>query len=77
MNSLVRAMDNLHIIVKIILALPGIDIVWHVYRLLRSLDKGSVLGIVLAIVLIIIGWAFFWIIDIITIILSNRVLWID
>ena len=77
MNSLVRAMDKLHIIVKIILALPVLDIVWHIYRLIRSIDRGNVLGIILAIVLILVGWAFFWIIDIISIILTNRVLWID
>ena len=77
MNSLVKAFDKLPKLVKILLALPVINIVWHFYRLFRSMDKGSVLGIVLAIVLIIVGWSFMWIVDIITIILLDRVLWID
>lgn len=77
MNSLVRAMDKLNIVIKIILALPVLDIVWHFYRLLRSIDRGNVLGIILAVLLIVVGWAFFWIVDIISIILTNRVLWID
>ena len=77
MNSLVRAMDKLNIVIKIILALPVLDIVWHFYRLLRSIDRGNALGIILAVLLIVVGWAFFWIVDIISIILTNRVLWID
>lgn len=77
MSSLVKAFDKLPKLVKIILALPLLDIVWHFYRLFRSVDKSSVLGIVLAIVLIIVGWSFLWILDLITIILKDRVLWID
>lgn len=77
MNSFVKAMDDLNIVWKIILALPLLNIVWAVYRLMRSIDKKDTLGIVLAIVLIIVGWAILWIIDIITLIVSNRVLWID
>lgn len=77
MNALVKAFDDLPKLVKIILALPVINIVWHFYRLFRSIDKKSVLGIVLAILLIIIGWSFMWIVDIITIILFDKVLWIN
>lgn len=77
MNSLVKSMDKLGLIWKLILALPVLDIVWVIYRLLRSIDKGSVLGIVLAIVLIVVGIPFLWLIDMITIILTRRVLWIN
>ncbi len=64
-------------LLKIIFALPFLDIVWNIYRLARSIDKKSVLGIVIAILLIVIGWSFLWILDLITIIVGNKVLWID
>ncbi len=76
MNSLVKSMDGLSRIWKIILALPLLDIVWAIYRLMRSISKGSVLGIILAVLLIFIGIPFLWLVDMITIILFNRVLWI-
>jgi len=77
MNAFVKWMDNLGLVWKIILALPLLDIVWNIYRLMRSIDKKSVLGIVLAILLIVVGWAFLWILDIITILLTGRVLWLN
>lgn len=77
MKGLVKSMDNLPKLVKIILALPVIDIVWAVYRLCRSIAKKSVLGIVLAVIMLIVCPAIFWLVDIITIILTDRVLWIN
>lgn len=77
MNAFVKWMDNLDLVWKIILALPIFDIVWVIYRLVRSIDSGNALGIVLAIVLLVIGLPFLWLLDMITLIISNRVLWID
>ena len=77
MKELIKSFDNLPKIVKIILALPVLDIVWAIYRLLRSIDKGNFLGIILAIILLIVCPVILWILDIITIIVSDKVLWID
>ena len=77
MNAFVKAMDGLGLLWKIILALPGFDIVWNIYRLMRSVDSKNILGIVLAVLLIVIGWAFLWVVDIISLLLTHRVLWID
>lgn len=77
MRDLIKAIDNLPKLVKLILAIPMLDIVWVVYRLLRSLDKKNTLGIVLAIVLIIVGIPFLWVIDIICIALNDKVWWLD
>ena len=62
---------------KIVLALPFLDFVWNVNRLFRSIVKKSTIGIVLGVILLLFGWAFMWVLDIITIALSNKVLWID
>ena len=72
-----KLFDDLPLIAKILLALPFLDIVWVVYRLAKSIEKKNTLGVVLAIVLIIVGIPFFWLVDIITIAMSNKVLWID
>lgn len=77
MKSFISAMDKLPKIVKIILALPFLDVVWVVYRLIKSISKKNTLGIVLAILLLIFGIPFLWLIDIITIIISDKVLWLD
>ncbi len=77
MKSFIKGMNGLALWIKIILALPVLDIVWNIYRLARSIDKKSTLGIVLAILLIIIGIPFMWLIDIITLLVANKVLWID
>lgn len=77
MKNFVDAMEKLPLWLKIVLALPALDIVWVIYRLAKSIDKNNTIGIVFAIVLIIIGIPFLWLIDIITLLISNYVLWID
>ena len=77
MKDFVKSMEGLPKIVKILLALPVIDIVWAIYRICRSAAKKSTLGIVLGILLLIFSPFLVWILDIITIALNDRVLWID
>ena len=75
MKDLIKAMDNLPWLVKLILCIPAIDIVWAVYRVIRSLAAGNVLGIVLSIVLIIVGIPVLWLIDLICVLVSKNVWW--
>lgn len=77
MDNFIKTVDDLPLIVKIILALPVIDIVWVVYRIIKSAQKQSMFGVVLGVIMIIIGIPFLWLIDIISLILCNKVLWID
>ena len=77
MKDIIKAVDNLPLLVKLILALPGLAVVWAVYRLLRSLDKNDTVGIVLAIVLLFACPAVFWIVDMICLLLNGKVWWID
>lgn len=77
MKDLIRTFDNFPKIVKFILALPVLDIVWAIYRLCRSIDKKNTLGIILAILMLIFCPVIFWLVDIITILVSDKVLWID
>lgn len=77
MKGLVKAFDNMPKLLKVILALPVLDIVWAIYRLCRSVAKKSTLGIVLAVIMLFVCPAVFWLVDIITIILFNKVLWVN
>ena len=77
MQKFIDALDDLPLIVKNILAVPALDVIWNVYRLCRSIQHNNVLGIVLGVLLLTVGVAFMWLVDIISIILTQKVLWID
>lgn len=77
MKNFIDAMEKLPLWAKIIFALPALDIIWVVYRMAKSIDKQNTIGIVLSIVLIIVGIPFLWLVDIITLVISNYILWID
>lgn len=74
MKDLIKALDNLSWVVKLILCIPVLDIVWTVYRLLRSLEAKNVLGIVLSIVLFFFA-PLVWLADLICVILNKQVWW--
>jgi len=77
MEKFVKWMDSQSLLVKVIFAIPFLDILWVIYRLVKSLVKKSVLGIVLAILLIVIGLPWLWLVDIITLIVAGKVIWVD
>ena len=55
MAKFITAMDDLPLILKIILALPMLDIVWSVYRIVRSVNNNSIFGIVLGVIILILS----------------------
>ena len=77
MKQLIKAMDELPFILKLVLCIPALDIVWSVYKICRSLDKKNVLGIVLGVLTMIPGAAVIWLIDLITVLVNKKVWWID
>lgn len=77
MKAYVSFMEGLSKVVKLILCIPFLDILWAIYRVCKSGSKGNMLGVVLAIVLIIVGIPFLWLVDLISLLLNDKVLWID
>ncbi len=75
--NVINTIDNLPLWAKILLALPGVDVCWHIYRIFRSAIKKNTTGIVLAVVLIIVSFSFWWIIDMLCIAFNGKVWWID
>lgn len=77
MKDLLKWFEGLPKILKLIFALPGLDILWVVYRLCKSLNKGNNLGVILGVLLIIVGIPWLWLIDLVFILLDKPVLWLD
>ena len=75
LNELIRSFDNLPKIVKLILAIPALDIMWVIYRIVKSVRDNNMLGIILGAVLLFVGFPFLWLIDIICIIMKDTVWW--
>ena len=72
MKEFIKAVDNLPWIVKIILALPGIDLVWAIYRIIKGIEKNDVVLIVIGIIWIIGGCTITWLWDLITTLLYKH-----
>lgn len=77
MRDVIKFFDDLPLIVKVIFALPVLDILWAVYRLCRSISKENALGIVLAVLMLLFCPAIFWLVDIITLLVMGKVIWLD
>lgn len=75
MKDLIKAMDKLPLIVKLILCLPALQIVWGVYRILRSLVKKNIFALIIAILLIAPGAAFMWLVDFLCVLFTKKVWW--
>ena len=77
MKDLVKALEGLPWIVKVVLTLIG-DLYNNLLRLFKSLAKGNVVCIVLAVILLLTGGFFIlWIIDIVMVLLGKEIWWID
>lgn len=77
MRDVIKFFDDLPLVVKVIFALPVLDILWAVYRLCRSISKENALGIVLGVLMLFFCPAIFWLVDIITLLVMGKVIWID
>ncbi len=65
MKSFVKWFDDAPWWLKIIFALPVIDIVWAIYRIVKGIANGKVSLIIAGILWILLGWAILWLIDLI------------
>ncbi len=71
MKEIIKAFDNLPLLVKLILALPMFDVLWSIYRVLRALDSKNSTGIIISIILLFIPIT--CIFDIVMIILKGHI----
>lgn len=72
MKDLIKAIDNLPWIVKLILCLPGLDIVWAIYRIVKGIENKDTVLLIIGIVWVVAGTTITWIWDLITTILYKH-----
>lgn len=75
MKSYIKWLDKCSILLKLIFALPFIDgIIWGLYRVFKGLVNNNIVAVIVGIVWIFAGAAILWIIDILTLIFSGKVI---
>lgn len=75
MKDYIKAIDNLPWILKLILCIPGLNVIFSIYKLFRSIRSDNIIYIILGILAIFPGATFIWLIDLITVIFGNKVWW--
>ena len=72
MKDLIKLVDDLPWIVKLILCIPVLDIVWAIYRIIKGALKKDAVLLIAGIVWIIGAFSIAWIFDIVTTILYKH-----
>ena len=72
MTELIKTIDNLPWIVKLILCIPALDIVWAIYRIIKGVATNNGLLILIGILWIVGGCTVTWIWDLVTTILFKH-----
>ncbi|MBO5212759.1 MAG: hypothetical protein J6B60_04380 [Clostridia bacterium] len=75
--AFVNAIDNLPKIAKILLALPFLDIVWAIYRIIKGATTQNWVTMVAGILWIVFGCFITWILDIVFLILDKQPLFTE
>lgn len=72
MQELIRTVNGLPLIAKVILCIPVLDIFYSICRVVQGIAKGDVLWIVLGVLTVIPGAFFIWIVDLIWVLLKGH-----
>lgn len=74
MKGFVKWMDDAPLWLKIIFALPVIDIMWAIYRIVKGVAYGKISTLIAGILWIILGSTILWLIDLISIIVCRKLI---
>ena len=74
MNELLKEVDSLPLIVKVILCIPCLEIFYGICRIVKGVLKNDVLWIVLAVLTVFPGAFFMWILDLIWVLTKGHAL---
>lgn len=72
MKGFIKWMDSAPLLIKILFALPVLNVVYAIYRIAKGLDKGNLLLVIVGIIWIFLGTTILWIVDLICIILFGK-----
>ena len=65
MKSLIKQVNSLPLLIKLLLCIPAVEIFYGICRVINGIVKNNVLWIVLAILTIVPGAFFMWVLDVI------------
>lgn len=71
MKEFINSLDSMPLLVKIILAIPALDIIWGIYRIVSAVYKKDTPALIVSIILLFIPIT--WIFDIVMILLTGNV----
>ncbi len=71
MRAFINSVDSLPILLKVILAIPALDIIWDIYRIVCAIDEKNTWGLIVAVILCFVPIT--WIIDIVFILMKGNV----
>ena len=74
-KDIIKFVDGLDDVVKLLLCIPVLNIVFSVYKLCRSLESKEPLWIILGVLVIFPGAAFMWIVDLVCLLLNRKIFW--
>ncbi|MGE4320703.1 MAG: hypothetical protein AB7E61_04535 [Acholeplasmataceae bacterium] len=69
----IKAVDGLPWIIKLILALPMFDFIYGIYRIVKGFKKNDNILIIAGIIWTFGGFAILWIIDVITVVVNEKI----
>lgn len=72
MKSLIKTVNGLPLIVKLLLCIPFVEIFYSICRVVNGVANHSVLWTVIGILTIIPGAAFMWLVDLICVLLNGH-----
>ena len=72
MQNLIKQVNSLPLIVKLLLCIPVVEIFYGICRVINQLSKGNMLLLVLAVLTIFPGAAFMWLVDLICVLLNGH-----
>lgn len=74
MNELIKQVNGLPLIVKLLLCIPCVDIFYGICRIVNGVAKGNAVWILLAILTVFPGAFFMWLLDVIWVLLKGHAL---
>ena len=72
LRDLIRTVDKLPQLIKIILCLPFLDIVWAIYRIVKGVAEKNVVTILIGVIWVVGGCTITWVFDLITTIMYGH-----
>lgn len=69
---MIKWFENAPVWLKVIFALPGLDIIWAIFRIVKGAVKKDFGLVIIGILWVVLGWAILWVIDIVSILIKKH-----